>query len=62
MSRIGFIVTYDELVEKVKGIVKTSTDVEVRVGLLSGAIDVEKELIKVGTEVFVSRGELKSIL
>ncbi len=62
MSKIGCVVTYQDLYYEVKKIVKGDEDIEVRVGLLSGAVDVARELIKEGAEVLISRGGTSAYL
>lgn len=60
MARIGIITPYRKLYfetlrvkEELKDIKK---DIEVRIGLLSNAVDVAKDLINDGAEVLISRG------
>lgn len=60
MGKIGIIAPYRELYYEalsVKEEIKEfEEDVEVRIGLLSSAVDVAKDLLKNGVEVLISRG------
>jgi len=66
MGKIGIISPYRKLYYETLSVKEElkelKNDIDVRIGLLSNAVDVAKDLIKNGTEVLISRGGTLSYL